>query len=102
MPELWAAFVRGYRDYGGNPEWEDHFTYVVLPCESSYWGGWYPNGYISRAQFDPGSWATASRATGRGNPKDPYDIGANVAWWSNAIEHPGGSGGWPTCWLVGE
>ncbi len=97
----WAAFAEGYLDYDGRPEWLRHFIEDVLPCESSHWGGWYPNGYVSRAQFHVLSWATAVWATNLDRPDDPYAVGANVAWWSNAIEHPGGTGGWATCWWRG-
>ena len=94
-------FLAGYRDHNGRPEWERHFVDDVLPCESTYWGGWYDNGYVSRAQFHRSSWATASANTGLVDPSDPYHVGGNVAWWSNAVDHPGGSGGWPSCWYEG-
>ena len=98
----WLRFLSGYRDWGGREEWLRHFVEDVLPCESGEWGAWYANGYVSRAQFDPGSWATAIQHTGLDDPADPYHVGAAVAWWGNNIAHPGGSGGWPTCWWRGE
>lgn len=98
-------FRQGYRDFGGNPAWEEHFvTDVILGCENSTYGWvWHPEAshYITVAQFHPASWATAARATELDDPNDPYHVGAAVAWWSNAIEHPGGTGGWPTCWWEG-
>ena len=97
-----GAFLQGYRDYGGNPAWEAHWLLDVLPCESGHWGqDWYANGYRSRAQFHPGSWATASAITGQIDGSDPYAVGANVAAWSNLIAHPGSTAGWPTCWWRG-
>ena len=96
-----GAFADGFRAWGGREEWLEHFVNDVLPCESSEWGGWYDNGYVSRGQFDPGSWATAVGNTGLSDPTNPYAVGAAIAWWSNAIEHPGSTGGWPTCWWRG-
>ena len=95
----WACFRQGYRDFGGNPEWEDRFVDVIDTCESPghEWNDVYPL-YVSRAQFDPRSWATAADATTLADPANPYHVGANVAVWSRLIEHPGGSGGWPGCW----
>lgn len=90
----WQQFAESYLDYDGNPAWLRHFIEDVLPCESSDWVEWRTSGYVSRAQFHVLSWATAVRATDLDRPDDPYAVGANVAWWSNAIEHPGGSGGW--------
>ena len=96
-----GGFPEGYADYGGNPAWLDHFVSAVLPCEGGpEWFEFpaYANGYVSAAQFAPGSWATAAAATGLWDETDPYTVGANVAWWSSHIEHPGGTGGWPVCW----
>ncbi len=98
LTEAWQRFSDGYAAYQGEPAWLAHFVNVVLPCESSEWGGWYSNGYVSRAQFSPGSWATAVQHTALADPTDPYHVGANVAYWSGAIDHPGSSAGWPTCW----
>jgi len=97
----WDAFRQGYGDFGGREDWLEHFVQDVLPCESTIWGGWYANGYVSRAQFHPDSWTTAVRNTGLVEPTDPYVVGGNVAWWSNAIDHPGSTAGWPTCWWMG-
>lgn len=99
-----AAFIAGYQDHGGNPAWLAHFLYDVAPCEGGYsWGiADYGNGYVSRLQFHPGSWATAASHTGLWDGADPYHIGANVAWWSSAIDHPGTTSGWPHCWWVGS
>ena len=72
----------------------------VAPCE----GGpdWsianYGNGYVSRFQFNAGSWSTVARATGFRDGTDPYAVGANVAWWITHIKDPGSTEGWPTCW----
>jgi len=93
-----AAFVAGYRAAGGPPELEAHFADTVIPkCEWTLgWGvPWYDtgNGYVSVAQFTPGSWASA----GGGNPTDPWVTGRNVANWLNLGVDPGGTGGWPTC-----
>ncbi len=95
----WACFRQGYRDFGGNPEWEDRFVDVIETCESEGygWADVYPL-YLSRAQFDPDSWRRAAGMSGLYDPADPYTVGANVAVWSNAIAHPGGSGGWGGCW----
>lgn len=100
----WVAFVIGYREQMGNRQWEAHFVNDVLPCEGSVWAGYYGppvSTFISRAQFDPGSWATTIRVLGPLNPDSPFDVGKAVAWWSNNIRHPGGSGGWPSCWWEG-
>ena len=99
----WACFRQGYRDFNGNPEWEERFIDVLL-CEGDYWVGYSGppvSRYISRAQFDPGSWATATAATELSDPDNPYHVGANMAWWSGAISHPGDSSGWPGCWRRG-
>jgi hypothetical protein len=90
----WQQFAEGYLDYDGNPAWLRHFIEDVLPCESSEWDGYYANGYVSRAQFHVDSWRRAVGNTKLNDPRNPYHVGANVAWWANAIEHPGGSGGW--------
>ena len=97
----WPCFRQGYRDFGGNPEWEDRFVDVIDTCESRDYG-WADTYelYISRAQFHPDSWATAVSATKLNDPADPYHVGGNVAVWSNATD-PGGSGGWPGCWGEG-
>jgi hypothetical protein len=102
-----AAFRAGYRDYGGNPAWEEHLvTDVILECENRgrgwFWDWTLGDFYWSVAQFHPDSWARAAALSGLGDPTNPYHVGANVAWWSNAIEHPGGTGGWATCWWQGD
>lgn len=94
-----AAFVAGYRAAGGPPELEAHMIdNVIANCEwLQYWPApWLDtgNGYLSVAQFHPQSWADA----GGGDPTDFWTTGRNVATWIQAIEHPGGTGGWPTCW----
>jgi len=105
-----GAFSAGYLEHGGRAEWLTHFLADVMPCEGGgddepqpWWlfGDYSGSGYVSPAQFDAGSWATASAATGRTDPHNGYDVGANVGWWSAHIEHPGGTGGWPTCWWRG-
>ncbi len=97
--EDWRLFRQGYRDFGGNPEWEDRFVDVIDTCESEGhgWADTYPL-YISRAQFHPGSWATAVGVTKLTDPSDPYHVGAAVAAWSELISHPGGTGGWAAFW----
>lgn len=96
-----AAFIAGYRDYGGNEAWLEHFIYDVMPCEGGeqwhQFGDYSSSGYISPAQFHPGSWASAAAATGHADSHSGYDVGANVAWWSNNVSDPWGSGGWPVC-----
>lgn len=98
-------FASGYLEHGGNPNWLAHFLYDVAPCEGGYeYLASYASApfYLSRLQFNPGSWATAAAATGRYDPANPYDVGANTAWWSNAIDHPGTTSGWPYCWWIGN
>ena len=86
--------MAGYRDAGGREDYLAHIVGAVIPCEY----GWEPyvkvNYYESRAQFDPGSWATA----GGGDPADDYTVGRNVANWIAMIDDPGSTSGWPTCW----
>ena len=98
---LIADFERGYRDFGGREEWLAHFINDVMPCEGGLlwyeFGDYSASGYISAAQFHYQSWATASAATGATNPRSAFDVGANVAWWSNNVSDPWGSGGWPVC-----
>ena len=69
----------------------------VIPCEY----GWDPyvrrNYYLSRAQFDPGTWASA----GGGDSYDDFTVGRNVANWIGMIADPGSAAGWPTCWWRG-
>jgi hypothetical protein len=96
------AFIAGYNDAYGPPQYLDRLLYRTIPCE--YGGGdfvraWRPYdhanpNYYSRAQFHPDSWARA----GGGDPYNDYDVGRNVANWLNRISEPGGSGGWPVCW----
>ena len=90
----WACFRQGYRDFDGNPEWEDRFVDVIDTCESrdNEWDDTYPL-YISRAQFHPDSWERVVDATGLSNSASPYHVGGNIAWWSNTID-PSGSAGW--------
>jgi len=95
---LQQEFARGYTDAGGPPAYLDHFINDVIgDCEYG-WEPYYPkNEYLSRAQFNAGSWATA----GGGDPADDYTVGRNVAHWVGLISEPGGSGGWPVCWWRG-
>jgi len=101
-----AAFLQGYRDFGGRPEWERHFVDDVIPnCENYgrpdsgwYWDWSMGDVHLSAAQFHPNSWGRAAQLTGLSDPTNLYHVGANVAAWSNAISHPGGTGGWPYCW----
>jgi len=89
------AFIRGYRDGGGNSEWEEHFVNVVIPCESK----WDVNvvnsmsGAKGIAQFIDSTWAAA----GGGDWRDPYQQGRNVASWSSMVD-PSGAGGWQERW----
>ena len=105
LADTWRAFEQGYREYGGQEEWLAHFEHDVLPCEGGpawdAFGDYSGSGYTSSAQFSVDSWDTVVAATGLSDPRSGYDVGANVAWWSTHIEHPGGSGGWPTCWWRG-
>jgi hypothetical protein len=96
-------FAAGYRDAGGPPQLLDHFVANVLPCEGG--ASWdYPvghaSGYVSRAQFHPGSWATARRHVDV-DPTDPYEVGYAVGRWLQLIDEPGGTGGWPVCYWRG-
>ncbi len=95
--DLIAAFQRGYRGAGGDPNYESHIVEDVIPCEYG-WESYVPkNAYMSRAQFDPGSWESA----GGGDPADDYTVGRNVANWIALIDDPGSSSGWPYCWNRG-
>lgn len=100
----WSEFCRGYRDFGGRPEWERHFIDDVLPCEGSRWSGYYGLPYWSRAQFSGDTWLKVRAAFGVVDAAafefadSAFWTGAAVAWWSNEIDHPGGTGGWPGCW----
>lgn len=95
-----CRFADGYIEHGGPAVHLQHLLEDVAPCE----GGpdWsvanYDNGYVSRFQFNSGSWSTASKATGFKNANDPYEVGVNVAWWITHIKDPGSTEGWPTCW----
>src|SRR5690606_3567247 len=89
------AFVRGYRDGGGNEAYLDHFTEVVIPCES----GWNPHaqspaGHKGLAQFSTASWAKS----GGGDWRDPYQQGLNTARWVALTIDAGASklGQWST------
>lgn len=103
----WEAFCRGYRDFGGRPEWERHFVDDVLACEGAHWAGYYGVPYWSRAQFSGDTWLKVRAAFGVVDAAQAefadsaYWTGAAVAWWSNAIDYPGGTGGWPSCWWEG-
>jgi hypothetical protein len=94
----WADFRRGYLDFGGRVEWLDRFVYIIATCEGSKWVGYY-DPYFSRAQFSRDTWAKVRAflfSVGLdGNPDDPYQVGAGVAWWSNRTD-PGTQ--WPVCW----
>lgn len=92
QPNTLADFVRGYRDAGGRPAWEERFVSVVIPCES----GWRldPLGfYLGLAQWHPDTWERA----GGGDYRDPWQQGHNVAAWSNIVD-PASTGGWQGCW----
>ena len=88
-----AAFIRGYRDLGGNRAWERRFIEVVIPCENGWHWDWGQSFHLSVAQFEPGSWATAAEATGLADPENLYHVGAAVAWWSNEVG-PEAPAGW--------
>lgn len=100
------AFAAGYLDHGGDPSLLAHLLANVLPCEGGpTFRNDYGNGYISRAQFHPGSWATAVRHTGLNDGANPYHVGANVATWIRLIGGAGPAGttsGWPVCWHRGR
>ncbi|KKN39261.1 hypothetical protein LCGC14_0745440 [marine sediment metagenome] len=71
----------------------------MIPCEGGEFNWHWHRGqsfHLSVAQFHPQSWATAAEATGLGDPENLYDVGANVAWWSNEVG-PEPPGGW-SCW----
>jgi len=52
--------------------------------ESSSFDWHYGDSYhLSALQFAPGSWESASYATGFGDAENHYHVGANTAWWSN-------------------
>jgi hypothetical protein len=95
-----CRFADGYLQHGGPVVHLQHLLEDVAPCE----GGpdWsvqdYGNGYISRFQFNPGSWSTAAKSTGFKDGNDPYAVGVNVAWWLANIKDPGSTEGWPVCW----
>jgi len=99
----WAAFTKGYRDFGGREEWLPRFIHIIGTCEGARWAGYYgaaaTGGHYSRAQFSPDTWAKVRAALVvaglRGDPDDPYEVGAGVAWWSNRTD-PGTQ--WPVCW----
>lgn len=99
-----CAFAQGYIDAGGPERYLRHLVEDVRPCEGE-WGVAYANRYVSAFQFTPGTWAAAASRTGRADPLDPYDVGANVAWLINDLERrgisPGSTAGWPTCWWRG-
>ena len=88
----------GYRAFGGPPEYERWFIEHVIPCESRAQIDPGNPDYIGPMQFHPDSWARASAGTGLTDRYSWYAHGAATAWWVLRIEHPGGSGGWPTCW----
>lgn len=95
-----ARFRAGYLAAGGDPALLAHLLRDVEPCE---WGkgGWHPgNGYLSRFQFEAGSW----RRAGGGDPADDEQVGGNVARWIGLIgvAAAGTSAGWPVCWWRGQ
>lgn len=72
------AFVRGYRDAGGDEVLLAYFVNVVIVCESGWdVGAVSAGGHLGLAQFAPDSWAKA----GGGDPFDAYTQGRNVARW---------------------
>ena len=94
-----GAFLWGYYDGAGRPEWAEHFL-RVLACEGSQWEGYHgQNSYWSRAQFSLDTWVKVMRhfqpADERAFADDPYSVGLAVAWWSS-LTVP--SEQWPTCW----
>ena len=101
-----ALFSRGFIDGGGDPGLLRHLLEDLLPCEGgSSWD--HEDAYhVSRAQFAHGTWNAAARATGRWDFRDPYDVGFNVAWLLDYLQRagvsPGSTGGWPTCYWVGN
>lgn len=99
-----SEFLRGYDAHGGNPEWRTRFVEVVRPCEYYGWDVEWHRGdsrHLSVMQFHPDSWATAAIETGLSDPGNLYHVGANTAWWANAVKDPSGYGGWYECWRAG-
>lgn len=100
-----SLFAAGYLDGDGDPRLLAHLLQEVLPCEGGDRWDHDDSLHVSRAQFSRGSWATAAAATGYRDPRNPYHVGYNVAWWLGALERegrsPGSSAGWPSCWWTG-
>lgn len=100
--EEWLAFSRGFLEHGGRTEWLQRFIWIVGICEGAGWNLYHGNPYWTRAQFSADTWAKVrARLIGaglRGDPDDPYEVGAGVAIWSNLIDHPGSRAGWAHCW----
>ena len=103
--DAWAQFREGYRDAGGNPDWEEILVCVVSK-EGSFWIGYYgTNGYWTRAQFSDGdTWPKVRRfliSIGiEPNPDSPYIVGLGVGWWANQISHPSHTSGWRGTWAL--
>jgi hypothetical protein len=103
--ESWAQFREGYRDAGGNPEWEEILVCVVSKEAGSWIGHYNDNGYWTRAQFSHGdTWPKVQRfliSIGvTPNPDSPYIVGLGVAWWANQISHPSHNSGWKGTWAL--
>lgn len=82
-PSTRSDWREGYRAASGNPEWEETFVGIVIPCES----GWdhyavSPGGHLGLGQFHPGTWESA----GGGDWADPFTQGRNTAYWSSVAE----------------
>ncbi len=93
----WTAFRQGFLDYGGSPAEVAHYVRIIDTCESpGYgWAADYTNGYVSRAQFNPGTWRATAQITGLADYHDAYAVGANVATLTR-IADPRTQ--WPVCY----
>ena len=90
-------FLRGYRDGGGDPAWEQRVL-AMVNCESDFRLD-PPGTHLGPAQFEPGTWETAAAVSGLWDYTDPYHVGYNVAVWLAMIPGRWGtSEGWPNCW----
>jgi len=94
------AFVRGYRDGGGDPAWERHWIDDVIPCESPGWVLDPPGIHYGLAQFEEGTWVKARCSVGA-DYRDPWEQGCACANWMQQIPGRWGTtAGWPICWHI--
>lgn len=102
----WCRFAQGYYDAGGNSQYLERFTTIVLQCEGDKWEGYNGyNGYYTRAQFSEDSWYKVSKwlrsVDVTPDFNSPYVTGLGVGYWSSITIPSTQWGAWYGCPRIG-